>query len=284
MFFAWFLRLLSRLPLKILYVISDGLAWLAIHVVQYRHTVVRKNLSRSFPEKSPEEVRSLARAFYYNLMDVMVESLKGLTISEASLRSRVTFHNMDLINEYYDRRQSIIFLTTHQCNWEWLLLAGCIYLPYPVDAVYKPLASKKMDALMYQARARFGGKPIAKDRVLREVLRRKEQVRAIAMVADQTPARSTPRYWINFLHQETGFYRAIEQLPRAVQYPVLFAAMQRVGRGYYEVSFVPIGDPPYEKGDLTILPKYTKQAELMIQQQPANWLWSHKRWKHAPPT
>ena len=136
---------------------------------------------------------------------------------------------------------------------------------------------------MYQARARFGGKPIAKDRVLREVLRRKDQLRGIAMVADQTPAAGTPRYWINFLHQETGFYRAIEQLPQAVKYPVVFAAMKRTKRGYYEVTFAPVGEPPYEKGDLTILPTYTKLAEAMIQQQPANWLWSHKRWKYAPP-
>ena len=278
---TFFLRLLSRLPLWFLYAVSDVLAWVAIHVVKYRRRVILENLSRSFPEKPPEEIRRLTRAFYYNLTDVMVESLKGLTMSKEALRKRVIFHDMDLIQGYRRRGQSLIFLTTHQCNWEWLLLAGCIYLPYPIDAVYKPLANKKMDDLMYQARARFGGEPISKDRVLREVLRRKDQIRGIALVADQTPAPGTPRYWIDFLHQPTGFYRAIEQLPQAVQYPAVFAKMKRTRRGYYEVSFFPVGDPPYEKGTLTVLPKYAKQAEKMIQQQPADWLWSHKRWKHA---
>ena len=247
------LRLLSRLPLSVLYVLSDALAWLARRVVRYRRAVITENLRRSFPEKSPDEIRQLTRTFYTNLTDVMVESLKGLTMSESALRKRVVFHDMDLIQQYRQRGQSLIFLTTHQCNWEWLLLAGCLYLPYPIDAVYKPLANKKMDDLMYQTRARFGGEPISKDRVLREVLRRRDQIRGIAMVADQTPAPGTPRYWINFLHQQTGFYRAIEQLPQAVQYPVVFAKMKRVKRGYYEVSFVPIGNPPYQKGDLNYI-------------------------------
>ena len=279
---ALFLRLVSRLPLWLLYGVSDALAWLAIHVVRYRRRVILENLSRSFPEKPPDEIRTLTREFYYNLTDVIVESLKGLTMSESALRKRVVFHDLDLIQHYRDREQSLIFLTTHQCNWEWLLLAGCLYLPYPIDAVYKPLANKKMDDVMYQARARFGGKPISKDRVLREVLRRKDQIRGIALVADQTPASGTPKHWINFLHQATGFYRAIEQLPQAVRCPVVFAKMKRVKRGHYEVSFVPVGDPPYEKGSLTVLPRYAKEAEKMIRQQPAHWLWSHKRWKHAP--
>ena len=283
MLLAWFLRLLSYLPLGLLYRFSDALAWLARRVIRYRRAVIVNNLRRSFPEKSSAEIRQIARAFYHNLTDVMVESLKGLTIREDELRRRVTFRNLDLIQQYYQQHQSLLLLTTHQGNWEWLLLAGCSYLPYPVDAVYKPLANPRMDTLMYQARARFGGQPIAKDRILREVLRRRNQVRAIAMVADQTPARETPRYWTDFLHQETGFYRGIEQLPQAVQYPVLFVAMKRIRRGYYEVSFAPIGQPPYKKGDLTILPNYVRQAEQLIRQQPAHWLWSHQRWKYTRP-
>ena len=280
---AILLRLLSRIPLPVLYVISDGLAWLAMYVARYRRSVVTENLARSFPEKSPAEIHRLTRAFYTNLTDIVVETLKGFTISEKALRKRVVFHDMDLIRGYYEQQQSLILLTTHQCNWEWLLLAGCLYLPYPVDAVYKPLANRRLDDLMYRTRARFGGQPIAKDRVLREVLRRKDQTRATAFVADQTPAPGTPKHWVNFLHRETGFYRGIEQLPQAVQYPVLFVAMKRVRRGHYEVSFFPVGKPPYQKGGLTILPNYVKMAEKMIQQQPANWLWSHKRWKHSPP-
>lgn len=277
------LNLLSRLPLAVLYPMADGLAFLARRVFRYRRPLVVRNLRRAFPEKSSAEIRVITHDFYRNLTDVIIETLKSLTIRERSLRKRVTFHRQELVEAYYRQGQSVILLTTHQCNWEWLLLAGCSYLSHPVDAVYKPLANKKMDTLMHQTRARFGGQPISKDRVLREVLRRQDQVRAIAIVADQTPAPGTPKHWIEFLHQDTGFYRGIEQLPQAVQFPVFFVKMIRTRRGHYDVSFVELGTPPYEKQELTILPQYVKQAEMLIQEQPANWLWSHDRWKYTRP-
>ncbi len=277
-----FLKLLSCLPLSVLYVASDILAFVAYRLVRYRRSVVASNLARSFPDKPAAEIRQLTRAFYTNLSDVVVETLKAFTISEDELRKRVVFRELELLNQCYDQKQSVILLAAHQGNWEWLLLAGCLQLPFPVDAVYKPLKNSATDTMMHRMRARFGGQPIAKERVLREVLRRRGQVRATALVADQTPAAGTARYWVDFLHQKTGFYRAVEQLPKAVNYPVFFVRMKRLRRGYYEATFVSLGAPPYDKEALTILPRYAQEAQRVIEEQPANWLWSHQRWKHQP--
>ena len=277
-----FLKFFSRLPPSVLYVVSDGLAFVTYRVVRYRRPVVASNLARSFPEKSAAEIRQLTRAFYTNLSDVVVETLKAFTITEEELKKRVVFRKLELLEQCYERQQSVILLAAHQGNWEWLLLAGCIQLPFPVDAVYKPLKNPAMDTIMRRMRARFGGQPIAKDQVLREVLRRRDQARATALVADQTPAAGTARYWVDFLHQETGFYRAVEQLPKAVNYPVFFVQMKRLRRGYYEATFVPVGAPPYDKEALTILPRYAREAQRVIEEQPPNWLWSHQRWKHQP--
>ena len=280
---VWLFQRLSHLPLSVLYVLADGLAWVLVHLLHYRRSVVIRNLSTSFPEKPPAEIKKLTRAFYYNLSDVLVETLKGLSISAEELQKRVVFRNLATIHTAYDQQQSVILLTTHQCNWEWLLLAGCLALPHPVDAVYKTLNDPAFDRLMLSARSRFGGQPIVRNRVLRELLRRKGQTRAIALVADQTFSGGTERYWIDFLHQKTAFYRAIEQLPKAVNYPVLFVRMKRLRRGYYEATFVPLGHPPYAEASLTILPRYVEETERMIREQPANWLWSHQRWKHPYP-
>ena len=277
-----FVKLLSRLPLSVLYVASDILAFVAYRLVRYRRNVVASNLARSFPDKPEPKIRQLTRAFYTNLSDVVVETLKAFTITEDELKKRVVFRKLELLEQCYERQQSVILLAAHQGNWEWLLLAGCIQLPFPVDAVYKPLKNPAMDTIMRRMRARFGGQPIAKDQVLREVLRRRDQVRATALVADQTPAMGTARYWTEFLHQNTGFYRAVEQLPKAVNYPVFFVQMKRLRRGYYEATFVPVGSPPYRKEALTILPRYAQEAQRVIEEQPPNWLWSHQRWKHQP--
>ncbi len=284
MFLSWLLRLLSHLPLSVLYPVSNALAFLAQRVLRYRRALILDNLRRSFPEKSAAELQQIIRGFYRNLADVLVETLKGLTISKAELRERVTFRGLDQIEACYQRQQPIILLAAHQGNWEWLLLAGCLHMPHPVDAVYKPLNNRRMDELMRSTRSRFGGQPIAKDRVLREVLRRRDQVRATTLVADQTPAGGTPKHWLPFLHQKTGFYRGIEQLPRAVQQPVFFVALRRTQRGYYEATFVPVGTPFYKKEGTKILTNYIAQTEKVIREQPEAWLWSHNRWKEQVPS
>ncbi|MEM9671162.1 MAG: lysophospholipid acyltransferase family protein [Bacteroidota bacterium] len=274
------LRFLSHWPIHWLYGLSDLAAFLAYRVVRYRRKTVFDNLQRSFPEKSAEEIQNIAQDFYRNLATVSVETLYGRTISAKELKKRVVFEGMELIHEYYQQQKSIIILAAHQCNWEWLLLAGCLQLPYPVDAMYKKLSNSKMDRFMYLIRSRFGGEPINKDYAARAILKRKNDARAIAVVADQTPALGTTKHWITFLHRETGFYQGVEQLPRLTEYPVVFAAMYRVSRGYYKVQFHRVADPPHSV-ESQILAKYVQLAEKVIHDQPANWLWSHRRWKYT---
>ncbi|MEO0333875.1 MAG: lysophospholipid acyltransferase family protein [Bacteroidota bacterium] len=276
------LRFLSHWPLSWLYVLADLAAFVASHLIRYRRKTIEENLRKSFPEKSNQEIQQIRRDFYRNLSDISVETLYGRTVSEEEMKKRVTFDGMKIIEKYYRQQQSVIILAAHQCNWEWLLLAGCLRLPYPVDAMYKKLANSNMDDFMYSIRSRFDGKPINKDHAARAILKRKHETRAIAVVADQTPSVETSKDWITFLHQETGFYQGVEQLPRLTKYPVVFAAMRRISRGYYLVQFQEISEPPYDE-NFQILSRYVALVETVIRQQPANWLWSHRRWKHAKP-
>lgn len=277
------LRFLSCWPLSRLYKLSDIATFIAYRIIRYRRATVINNLRKSFPEKSKAEIRQIAREFYRNLSDVAVETLYGCSVTAEEMERRVVFEGMESINEYYQQQQSIIILAAHQSNWEWLLLAGCLQLPFPVDAIYKKLATKSTDQFMYQLRSRFGGQPIDKNYAARAILKRKNETRAIAIVADQTPSQDTPKDWYSFLNQETGFYQGVEQLPKLTGYPVFFAAMYRISRGYYRVRFFPVGTPPYSEST-NLLPAYAKLAEQVIQQQPTNWLWSHRRWKYARTT
>ncbi|MEQ9439515.1 MAG: lysophospholipid acyltransferase family protein [Cyclobacteriaceae bacterium] len=276
------LKFFSHWPLRWLYVLSDFIAFMAHRVARYRRTTVYDNLRQSFPDKSATELQQIAKGFYRNLADVTIETLKGRTMPKEEILQRVVFDGMEPIDQYYQQHQSIIILAAHQCNWEWLLLAGCLQLPFPVDAMYKKLANIGMNNFMYQIRSRFGGEPINKDHAVRAILKRREQTRAIAIVADQTPSQQATKDWVTFLHRETGFYQGVEQLPRLTGYPVFFAAMRRVSRGYYRIQFTQIDTPPYEK-DQALLPQYAELAEQVIREQPANWLWSHRRWKYPKP-
>ena len=70
------LYLLSLLPLRVHYIISDFIYLVVYHLVGYRVKLVRKNLADSFPEKSETELRRIERDFYRWFCDYLVETVK----------------------------------------------------------------------------------------------------------------------------------------------------------------------------------------------------------------
>jgi KDO2-lipid IV(A) lauroyltransferase len=277
-------KLLARLPLRALYVLADLLAFFGYHLDREHRKIVCENLARAFPHYGPQEIRHTAKRFYRNLADVIVEIIKATTISEQELARRVRLVNPELIERYVERRQAVILLAAHQCNWEWLLLACSIRLPLPLDAVYKPLAVGKIDRLMFATRSRFQANPIAHDQAIVEIMRRRNALRGVAIIADQTPQRKAlEKYWTRWLGHDTAFVVGPAKIAKMTRYPVLFVGMKRVRRGYYEVFFKPLAEPPYEDGVDQIMEPYTRELEQLIQDAPPDWLWSYKKWRYKKP-
>jgi KDO2-lipid IV(A) lauroyltransferase len=274
------LKLLSRLPFWVLYAFSDFLFVVSYYLVGYRVNMVRKNLKNSFPQKTAEELRKIEKQFYINLCDYGVETLKLLTISRQELVKRMVYKNPEIVQTFADRGQSILLLTSHQFNWEWLLTSGCLYLPFKVDFVYQKQSSKLFDAFSLESRTRFGAFPIERANVAREAIRRKNVLRGVAIMADQFPGLShDKRYWTTFLNQDTAFFQGLSQLAYLTQYPAVFFGIKKVRRGYYEAEGFVVSNPPYEKDSQMIVEDYVKATEKIIDQQPSGWLWSHNRWK-----
>lgn len=276
----FFLRLLGRIPLTLLYRLSGLLYFLSYRVVRYRRKMVRKNLSLSFPEKTKEEITSIEREFYRNLCDYAVETLKLLSIDQSDLSKRVVFVNADILGKYKEKNQSILLLASHQFNWEWLLASGNLNLPMPIDFVYQPVNNSNVNRFLIACRTRFGAHAIKRNELAREIVRRKNHVRGVAIVADQYPGKKhDKKYLTTFLHQETAFFYGTNQLAALTQYPVLYAEIRKKERGYYEVTWVELAQPPHARDSNDIIEQYVKAAEKLIREYPAGWLWSHNRWK-----
>lgn len=276
------LKLLSRIPLPVLYIFSDFLFFMSYYVVGYRRKLVKKNLKNSFPEKTDVEIKAIEKEFYKNLCDYAVETLKLLTISEAELKNRMKFTNVELAKLFIDQNKSVIMLASHQFNWEWLLAVGS--LNHPVDFVYQQQSSSLFNKFTLAGRTRFGAYPIRRQLVARESITRKHITRGIAIVTDQFPGKKRDKkYWTTFLNQQTAFYQAISQLAVLLQYPVLYLAIRKKKRGYYEAEYIVIDEPPYEKGSDQLVDYYVKATEKIIKENPAGWLWSHNRWKRKRP-
>ncbi|MGB0524397.1 MAG: lysophospholipid acyltransferase family protein [Flammeovirgaceae bacterium] len=277
------IKLISRLPLPVLHLLSFKLYILMYYLIGYRKKVVLSNLRNSFPDKSEKEIQAIAKKFYFRFADYIVETLKGITISKQELTKRVKVKNFEVIEPYIADKQTIIFLVSHQFNWEWTLLFNSIIMPVQVDGLYKKLSHPAFEKLILEARGRFGAHMIEKDSSVREIVRRKSIQRVIAIVADQIPILHSPaeKYWTTFMKQDTAFYAGGERIAKMIKAPVFFLNITAPKRGYYDIEFVHLVDPPYDKKGHEILESYVKATEKLIHKEPEGWLWTHKRWKYS---
>jgi KDO2-lipid IV(A) lauroyltransferase len=274
------IRLFSRFPFPVLYAISDFLFLITFYVVGYRRKLVQKNLKSSFPEKSADELYAIEKQFYKNLCDYAVEMLKLVTISREELVKRMVFRNPEVPQLFKQKNQSILFLASHQFNWEWLLASASINFPMAIEFVYQPVKSKFFDELSLYSRTRFGATGIKRQEVAREIIKRKHLVRGIATVADQYPGyQHDKKYLTNFLNQETAFFYGTNQLAAMTQFTAIYYPIRKVKRGYYEASPIIVAEPPYEKTSDVVIENYVREVEKTIQKNPDGWLWSHNRWK-----
>ena len=277
------IKFFSRLPLRALYAFSSFLYLLAFYVVRHRHQVIRGQLEKVFPDASDAERERIHKRFLKNFCDVVVEVLKSVSMTEADMRAHVNIVNLSEARRHLDAGQSVMLVTSHLCNWEWLLHGVTLQLGYPVDAAYKPLHDQWAERLMLKIRSRFGARLVPAKELLADFLRRRGIVRAVAMNADQAPVSTDKRYWTQFLGQDTAFYIGAEQIARATRLPILYVAVRRIRRGYYEVELRPLWDGREVTEPNAVTERYARACEIDVLKSPADWLWSYRRWRLKKP-
>lgn len=279
-FALWYL--VSLLPLRVLYVISDILYFFVCHVAHYRKAIVRKNLTASFPDKSEAELRRIERRFYAWFCDYMVETLKMFSISEKEMRRRMRFEGAEAFNEDFKNGRSVTIYLGHYCNWEWIASIA-LHLSPEGHAVqlYHPLESKIFDRLFLYSRGRFHGHSVEIHEAF-PLLRswaKEGKLTLTGYISDQAPGYRSMHYWPTFLNQQTPAYTGAERIARILDTTVYYFDIRRPRRGYYVAKVVKMCDHPGELPRFALTEQYHRLLEQSIRLNPQYWLWSHNRWK-----
>ena len=281
-----FCYMISLLPLRVLYCISDVLYLLLYKLIGYRRRVVRNNLSTSFPEKDEKERRTIEKKFYHFFCDYIIETIKLLSIRRKTLLKHMEYRNMEEMEHCFDEGQSVCALLGHYCNWEFLTTVNVGWKRYPeakVGLVYHPLSSKVVDRLIIATRQHTGGVAVPKQEVLRYMIRYKQQGlhSLFGLISDQSPKWENIHLWLPFLNHETPVFTGAERLIRKMNNAVFYAEMSRPKRGKYVVNFQLMTREPgtLEENELTRM--FFTRLEETIRQTPYLYLWSHDRWKRT---
>ena len=278
-FYYLVIKPLSFLPLSILYLLSDFIFFTVYYLIGYRKSVVHKNLTNSFPEKTPKEIKAIQKAFFIHLADLIVENIKLFSISLDEIKKRFKIVNTEIFEHYYNQGRSLILVGGHYNNWEIAAMGFDIYTPHQAIGIYSPLSDKFYDKVLGQSRKKYGVEIIEKSYVPRSFVLNKEKLTMTIFGADQSPTYSKQIHWMNFLNQETAVFLGTETFAAKYNYPVIFVKINKVKRGYYEAVLEVLDENPAdsEKGKITEL--HTRYLEKIIMDKPQYWLWSHKRWK-----
>lgn len=279
---AFFLKIISLLPFWLLYLISDLLYFFLYYIFKYRRKVVQTNLANAFPEKSQDERKGIEKRFYSFLADMMLESIKSISISPKELKKRYKFENLEVITKYLENGRSVIAVSGHYGNWEWGPLSIPSEFKNDVLVVYKPLSDKKFDFKINSIRSRFGAIMVSMKMTLRKVAEYKNIPHVLVLVGDQTPTREESQYFTTFLNQPTAVFLGIEKIAIKANNPIIYFTIKRIKRGYYKSVVKPLVEFPKNTKEYEITNAHTLELENLIREKPEYWLWSHRRWKFKP--
>jgi Kdo2-lipid IVA lauroyltransferase/acyltransferase len=277
-------KITARFPFWVIFGLADIFYVFLYYIVGYRRKVVHENLVRSFPDKSPVEIRKITKKFYHHLSDLGLETIKFSRMTEKQIDDRLKVHNLDIYEEYYNQGKSIIVLGQHHNNWEW---GGSMqrFIKSQFLVVYNPVrTNQKFEKFLLQTRERFGAKSIPVNHSVRTALafNQAERPSSLMLAADQTPPANS-QFWTTFLNQETAFFAGPMKIAMKTNLPVILHHTRKVARGRYEVFHYKLIENPAAVKPEDIMMAYVNKLEEIIKTEPEYWLWSHRRWKHKRP-
>ena len=287
---------LSWLPLKFHYFMGDILAWIVRNVVRYRYDVVATNVARAFPNRKYKAVKKIVDDFYVHFGEIVAETIwfSGSSYKRLYKSGLVTVMNPEVISEMFDSSPSLTVLCTHCGNWE--IMGGLLgyrtatggrisFEEKHISVVYKKLKNPVSDEVFKLNRIspleQVGTEcEVESSNVLRFSIRHKDEKRVYVYPTDQAPYTRAGKHPIGeFMHQQTNAMLGSVGVACKLSHAVAYMKMKRVERGRYEMSFIPMCDDASKVTPEELMKKYYQLLEEEINETPANWLWSHKRWK-----
>lgn len=281
-----FLYLVSLLPFRVLYVLSDFFYLILYRLIGYRKRLVRKHLASCFPDKSKEELRSIERGFYHYLCDYFLEAIKLLSISKEEVLKHIEFRGLEEMERCFDEGQTCAAIMGHYGNWEYITCIKLAWQRHPdaiLSSIYHPLSNSVFDKLFIRMREHFGSVCVPKNETLRHLVanRREGKMTLTGYISDQAPKWNNIHLWLDFLGHDTPVFTNGEKLMRKMNNAVFYVDLQRTKRGHYIADFQLLTRTPNELEENAITKRFFQMLEDTIRREPRYYLWTHNRWKRT---
>ena len=275
-FFAWW-------PTGWLYKFSYVIAFILRDVVRYRRKVAYNNIKNSFPEKSEQEIEQIFHESYRYLADRVVENIKCFTITMNEVEERVVISNPEVLSDCYKRGQHLVMMASHISTWEFGGYRAITASEHDNFAVVAVVSNPRFNQLIQRTRAKMGMNLIMMDKAKDFLVQPLKKVTAGIFISDQSPSNMRTCYWTTFLNQDTAFFTGAERYARNNNAMVIYPKITERKHGYFTAEIIEITRDPNSLEFGAITEKYVRVIEQQLRENPSDWLWTHKRWKHKKP-
>lgn len=273
--------LTTLIPSFIWYGIGQLLGFINFYFIGYRKKNIVENIRNAFPNWSELEIKRLYKVYSYRFFEAIAEMIVYYRYSSATLSQKVSVRAPDSWYALAEEGKNAMLLMSHQFNWEWAIQGVQLAGKFQVYGVYMPLKNPFFDRLMYAIRSKWGVSLIAAGQ-LKPLSMALQKGKALPyLISDQNPPDLNYCAWIPFFGREVPFHLGFDRIARKQQLPVYIGEIYRAEKHKYIVNITMLEKDPttLKEGEIAIA--YAKALEQQIRNKPENWLWSHRRWKHA---
>ncbi|MEM9000841.1 MAG: lysophospholipid acyltransferase family protein [Bacteroidota bacterium] len=275
------LWLVSRLPFRALYALSNVVYLLVYHVIGYRKKVVGDNLGLVFSNKAPDEIIDIQKRFYRHMCDMFLEMIKTMGITHAQLQERFVFTNVEVLHQLEAKGHSVMLLFPHYASWEWVIALDA-HISSKGYAIYQPIGNRYFDKLVRDIREKFGTTLITTKQTKAVVMKNKaeKKLSMYGILSDQSPMVKKAQHWTPFMGITVPVHTGAETLCKKLDLPAVYLKVEKTDRGHYQGTFKLLAEHPKEVSNYKLTEAFLKEVEQSIAEVPELYFWTHKRWKH----
>lgn len=258
------------------------LADIAFIFVPIRKKHIIDSLTKSFPNKSKQEIINIAKDVYKQFVCTVVEIIFVSKMTDEQIKDAVCFENIYLIGQTLKKGKGGVIMSAHFGNWEMLALSFA--KRYPLSVIVAKQENPYFDNIINDIRSKRGYKTIYKEVAPLGVLRALKRNEFVAILADQHAGDQG--VYTPFFYREVSTPKGPAVFALRAKCPLFTGFCARQPDGRYVVTFEEIilpntGDD--EKNIETIMTEYNKILQRHIEENPSFWFWFHRRWKSQKP-
>ena len=244
-----------------------------------------ENLRASFPQATEQWLRQTGRRSFEHLaMFVMDTLFAPRLITKKNLRNFCTFKNTERAKWLMKEGSGLILVTAHYSNFE---ITGYLLglFGFNIYSIARPLDNKYISRYIYGVRKRSGLSIIDKKGATESMEQIVSGGATLGFIADQDAGKKG--VFVDFFGRKASTYKSIGLLAMAYNLPIVVGYSRRIdNKFFFEIGTNRI-IMPQEWADMAqplewITAQYSGAIEQFIRDEPSQYWWLHRRWKHRP--